>query len=403
MKSILLTTTALVAFAGAAAAEGHTGVSFSGEASLGYNDDDRQGNTEGFYWDAELGVALAAELDNGVMAGAEFTIDFSDNNLGDVLESAGYVLSLTTEDAGLFFGDVSFAAEKHWVATGWMRSDKFSEADGETAIRGDLKVGGFDTSISYVLSNNEGTRTVENDIDQLSLGARGDIGNFNISIAYQAQSDEAAGFYSARPAVIAPALADPDLPFQGDPTLPDFNPAVVGTDIRGDNGDFTAAETFGISVGTTVAGANVRLAYADNSVTDSIGLSASYPVGPVTLSAAYVVESDSDDSWRLRAVYADGPVSLTANYEERIGIARYNVEGSYDLGNGVVARAGYLDRDNWNGEAFYVSGTYDLGSGAELLVSYAEANDTLTGFRADDEVGAPEYQVGTTVEVSFKF
>ncbi len=61
----------------------------------------------------------------------------------------------------------------------------------------------------------------------------------------------------------------------------------------------------------------------------------------------------------------------------------------------------YLDRENWTGDAFYVAGEYDLGSGAMLLVSYAEANDA--GFAGDDEVGAPEYQVGTTVEVSFKF
>lgn len=37
MKNILLTTTALVAFAGAAAADGHTSVSHALSAELGYN------------------------------------------------------------------------------------------------------------------------------------------------------------------------------------------------------------------------------------------------------------------------------------------------------------------------------------------------------------------------------
>lgn len=370
MKSILLTTTALVAFAGAAVAE----VTFSGEASLGYNDDNRQGNTDGFYWDGELAAALTQELDNGVTAGVEFTVDFSDTNLGDNLESAGYILSLTTENAGLFFGDVGFAAEKHWVAAGSMFADGFSEADGETALRGDIVYGAVDASISYVLANNDGVLTQVNDLDQLSLGLTADLGNFSIAAAYQADSNEAANFYNG-----------------------------LG---GADNGDFANAEIYGISASTTVAGATIRLAYADNSVRDSIGFSASYPVGPVTLSAYYVIESLDEDGFGLRAVYADGPVSLTANYEQRVngaGIAveRYNVEGAYDLGNGLVARAGYLDRENWTGDAYYVAGEYDLGGGAALLVSYAEANDA--GFRADDEVGAPEYQVGTTVEVSFKF
>lgn len=380
MKSILLTTTALVAFAGAAVAE----VSFSGSAALGYNDtlllnaDDEQVGNNGFYWEGDLVVNLTQELDNGVTAGVQFDFDFADTSLGDPLVSGGYILSLTTENAGLFFGDVAFAAQRHWVATGWMASDKFSEADGETAIRGDVAFGGFDASVSYVIADSDGDLSGEDgdDLDQLSIGARGDVGNFNVSLAYQAEA-----------------------------TLTgDYDPRGAG------NGDFYNEETFGVSVGTTFAGASVRLAYADDTNGDSLGVSASYPVGPLTLSGAYVSESRGDDSWRARAVYSDGPVSLTANYEVRttrsgadigVGVWRYNVEGSYDLGNGLVARAGYLDRENWDGDAFYVAGEYDLGAGATLLVSYAEANHP--GFALDDEVGAPEYQVGTTVEVSFKF
>jgi outer membrane protein OmpU len=375
MKSILLTTTALVAFAGAAAAE----VTFSGSAALGYNDE-AVGDNDGFYWDGNLAVGLTQELDNGVTAGVEFDFDFSDTSLGDVLESGGYVLSLTSENAGLFFGDVGFAAEKHWVATGDMLGDSFSEADGETAIRGDVLFGNVDASISYVITNNQGTNTVENDVDQLSLGMTADFGQFSISAAYQAASDEIDGFYSDR-----------DEPIDG-------ANATFGT-----NGDFDQREVFGISAATTFAGATVRLAYADNSDTTSTGVSVSYPVGPVTVSGYFVNEENDDNSFGVRGVYADGPARFTANYEERRGVWRYNLEGSYDLGNGLVARAGYLDRENWNGDAYYVAGEYDLGGGASFLISYAEANDTLTSYRADDEVGAPEYQVGTTVEVSFKF
>ena len=40
MKRILLASTAIVAFAGAAAAESHIGISFTGSAELGFNDVD---------------------------------------------------------------------------------------------------------------------------------------------------------------------------------------------------------------------------------------------------------------------------------------------------------------------------------------------------------------------------
>ncbi len=58
MKRILLTSTALVAFAGAAAAD----VTWSGTAGLGYNDD----IDDGFYVDGDLDVTMSQELDNGV-------------------------------------------------------------------------------------------------------------------------------------------------------------------------------------------------------------------------------------------------------------------------------------------------------------------------------------------------
>jgi outer membrane protein OmpU len=303
-----------------------------------------------------------------VTAGAEFNFDFTDGNLGQALEAGGYVLSLTTENAGLFFGDTSFAAETHWATAGSMVADNFSEADGETVLRGDVTFGGVDASISYVIADANGDLSGDagDDLDQLSLGATADLGNFTLNLAYQ-DASVAAGSY---------------------------DPAV-------ENGDFNSDEVFGVSASTTFAGATVRVAYADNSVTNSTGVSLSYPVGPVNLSTYYVLEDAGDDSYGVRAVYADGPISLTANYEDRAGAPRYNLEGAYDLGNGLVARAGYLDRDAWTGAAYYVSGAYNLGGGASLLVSYAAADDA--GFAADDEVGAPEYQIGTTVELTFTF
>ena len=73
MKRILLTTTALTVLAGAAAADGHAGVSFSGDAELKYVAGDlinaavdADGGNDVFSWGLDLNIGATAELDNGV-------------------------------------------------------------------------------------------------------------------------------------------------------------------------------------------------------------------------------------------------------------------------------------------------------------------------------------------------
>ncbi|WP_377509493.1 hypothetical protein [Octadecabacter sp. R77987] len=124
----------------------------------------------------------------------------------------------------------------------------------------------------------------------------------------------------------------------------------------------------------------------------------------MTLGAYFVSEGGAlvADGYGISAEYADGPIAVSVNYEVLDdGLAAnttaedWSIEGSYDVGNGLTVLAGVADA----GEDFYVAGSYDLGGGATLLVSYADDQDTDSG----DEVGDPEYQVGTTVEVSFEF
>ncbi len=98
MKSILLTTTALVAFAGAAVADGHTGVSFGGDAALGYND--TTGDYDGFYWDSTLNVGYAQDLDNGVTAGVKFNIDIQED--GTAQGTTGGNTNLNADDWQVF-------------------------------------------------------------------------------------------------------------------------------------------------------------------------------------------------------------------------------------------------------------------------------------------------------------
>ena len=363
MKNTLLASTALVAFAGAAFAEGHTGISFSGSASLGYNSSDNVpfvgDDNEGFYSDLDLVAGFAAELDNGLTAAASLNLDNLDGTGSATEQGYDYTLSLTSETAGLYYGDTSFAAENHWASAGDMESDGFSEADGEVVLRGDVTFGDVSASISYALADANNLDNVIDDLTQLSVGVSADLGTFNVALAFQEETLEA---------------------YAG-------------------NGDFTANEVFGLSVGTTFGGADVRIAYAEDNNSDSLGVKASFPAGPVVATVYFVSESVGDDNMGINLAYSDGPLAVSLDVQDDQGVSKVGLEGSYDMGNGMTAFAGYLTTDNASEDRFYVAGNYDLGSGASVLVSYASDESNEDG----DEIGAGDYQDGTTVEISFAF
>jgi len=101
------------------------------------------------------------------------------------------------------------------------------------------------------------------------------------------------------------------------------------------------------------------------------------------------------NNWDVSAKYAEGAITATVKTDESEDWA---IEGTYDMGNGLTVAAGLADA----GDDMYVGGTYDLGGGASLLVSYADDSDADEE-GADNDIGAQDYQVGTTVAVSFKF
>ncbi len=381
MKSILLTTTALVAFAGAAAADGHTSITFSGNTEFGFNDNDPgtsdiviNDDEQGFYWNTDIDVSMSAELDNGLTASTSFEIDITgDPANSSTLTSDEWVASLEASNGGIFIGDTSFAAETHWQSAGDMEADGFSSADGENAIRGDFSAGGVDASVSYVITDADqvyvSTTTGDDDVDQLSFGIAGDFGMFSFTAAYQEESD-----------------------------------AVFGPVAEAANGDFNSDEVFGVSVGVSAAGADITVAYAEETNADeqSVGIEVAYPFGPVTATAYYVSEdsaADPDDNLGLNVAYSNGPISVEADFQDDQGVEKWALEGSYDVGNGLEVFAGVLNDNEGDSEDFYVAATYDLGGGAEVLFSYAEDEDGDN----EDEVGADDYQVGTTIELSFAF
>ncbi|GGL53681.1 porin [Wenxinia marina] len=384
MKSILLASASIVAFAGAAAAE----VTFEGSATVGYQDTDSPAKADddyGFYWDATLSTTFSMELDNGVTAAATFDIDVADDDTSIDLESAGYLFSLTADMGAMYFGETAFAAETYWSPVGDMEQDGFSEADGETVLRGEVMFGGVTAGASYVVAD-AGNDMVEDSsdqiVDQLSVGATGEFAGFTFAVAYQEESDFADD-------------ADED--------------AVSGLyDPVDENGDFNPDEVFGVRVGATFAGADIALGYAQNMTDDasSLGVQASYPIGPITATAYYVLEEidgvdDVEDNYGLTVAYASGPIAATADYDYDQGTNKFNVDGSYDIGNGVMVVAGLeYQTDPDKGTDYYAGVVVDLGSGAEVLAAYAEDGDDDD---ADQEIGTYELEDGITVEASFTF
>lgn len=345
MKRILLASASIVAFAGAAAAE----VIFGGSATLGYNDTVE----EEFYWDSNLGVTFTQELDNGLTAGVSFDFDIADRNLGTGLSSGGFVLSLTSDMGGLYFGDVDPVGDSEWGGVGGSAvagfNDKdvhFDVAEFEAMLRGEVMFGGIEGFVSFGVDT-DGVGLATADVDAMQIVVKGSFGNFNGTLAYQEE----------------------------------FGPT---------------PEILALSVGTSFVGADVTLAYETDQTESSIGVGLSYPIGPVTAGAYYTSNEIADDSFGVSADYASGPIAVSAFYDVDQGDdGSFGVEGSYDVGSGIMIMAGLVD----NGDAYYVAGTYDLGGGASLLVAYADdSNNAL-----NDEIGDPGYMAGITAELSLSF
>lgn len=393
-SAILLASVALSAFAGAAAAE----VSFSGVAHLGYNDTDataamsaRSGtvadDNDGFYWGATMTASLSQALDNGITAGATVNFDIQDDDGTSTasttdLMTDDYVLSLTSENASIYFGDTGVAGSKYWASAGDMESDgftsDFTDATNEDAVlRADINYGGVELSVSTIVVQADNTNSKQ---DQTSASLRTTLGGVTITAATQEKA----------------------------------------TELGSSADDFNANAVWGVSAAMAVAGANVTVAYAEtdtgaNGTNSSTGIKVAYPVGDVTVTAYYVDENPSaanlsghngDENYGIAVAYAAGDVAVTLDYQDDQSIAKTSLDVTYDLGNGLTLLAGMYDEDGNatvadDGTDSYVAASYSLGGGASLLVAYANA-DTKGAIKAD-EVGTPDYQDGTTLELSFAF
>lgn len=369
MKSILLASASIVAFAGAAMAQS---ITFGGSAELGFNDEEE----DGFFYSADLDVTFSTTIDNGLTATATFTLPIASDNLGNTSIGVddNYVLSLASEGfGGLYFGDTSFAAEKHWDAGFAMASDGFSEQDNETVLRGDGVLNDWELSVSAIIADADNDRSGSGGsgrdyLDQISIGGSGSFGNFLIDLAYQEESSIGAG------------LA------YGDETV-----ATSAGVYDSNNEDFNPNELLAAAVGATYGGADLKFAVARDNTADttSYGVLVRYPVGPVAVYGSYTFEPDfADDSWKVGADYESGAITASVYYESEIGVEDFGIEAGYAYDENTNIYVGYIDSDG-----AYAGARIGVGSNAYVEASYAEFTDA----------GPTEFRQGTTLMVGLTF
>ncbi len=345
MKRILLTSTALVAIAGAAAAD----VSLSGEASFSYND------ATGYADAVSITASGSQALDNGYTASASLTIS-------DANTVAGGDISVASDTASLTYhigGDGDGAAHI---------GDNLSQMSSTvTAVFGD----GTATNSDITASMTFGGATLRASLDgnAYELGVSTDLGGTALNMGVTEGGDFG-------------------MTMAGSASAVDYT---VG---------FASDNDYAINASTTAGGADLGLNFG----TDGWDLSASMPLGAATVgltfddasdytvsidttmeSVALGLEIDQDNAWTMTAGYSAGDVGLDFSTSSA---NTWSLDATYDMGNGITAGVGTT-----NASAMYAEVNYDLGGGAALAIEHGDGSDG-----PDDDIAA-----GTTLEVSFSF
>ena len=390
MKRILLTTTALTMTAGIAAAE----VSITGDFRLGFNDTDSNskmvgtapvnavitvdpitgartvvagtagvgytaaGTTDkklGIYNDAGVTFALSSTMDNGMTAGV--TLDMSGDDGAQAQDS--YTFNLANDATSVVFGSTEYSSRDNWTSAGDMATDNWANqnSDDRNILKATTNVGGLKISASTSVA--AGVSTASSDPVSLTIG--GSLGGASYVIVSEGSKMGLAA-----------------------------TTAVGGATLT------TAYSTSEASVGGTESATLMNT---------STGVKVAYPMGAITATASYVMESIADtadttggDTWDIAAVWTSGDTAVTFKTDED---SNNSVEGSTKLGAATVA-AGMSDYL----EDMYLSVTNPLGGGASIMASYAIDGDdgvALGSGSAGDEVGGPDLQEGLTVELKFAF
>lgn len=325
MKKILLATTAIVAFAGAASAE----VRLSGFAEMGVSGGNGAGRDgeEQFHNDISITFNASGETDGGLKFGVKAQID---NNNGR--EPNGPVV---WDDESVFI----------------------------SGAFGKLTLGETDGALDWALSEIYAGSSINDDHSTHSGGY------FNSGLDAIYDNQIARYEYSFGDFAFGASVElddNPDFAGVDDPltTVVETTGAYVQGDVNWAIGGKWSGDVAGTNVGFGAA-------YQSNNVYDIFGFTASAQLaGGFTANGEYIdLDGKSGhDSWiGVAAGYAAGPLLVQVNYGVFNEVVGSDVEGygavvNYDLGGGVVAMAGYGhgDTDAGNGAG---DSTWSVGLG----------------------------------------
>jgi len=361
MKRILLTSTAMVAFAGAAAAD----ISFSGTAEFSYNS-----LTATYGSDTTITAAASQELNNGYTASVSFTID--PDALTAALEgdedaiTAGSITISNDSSSITYHGNPGSGVGAAYIGTG--ASDMMTDNEITFGDDGDDQV---NETAEITASTTMAGATIRASLDgsDLQLGVSTDLGG----TALDAGFDNATGAFG--------------LQIGGDASGVSYT---LGMD---------SENNYGLNAGITAGGADITVDFGDA----GWKVGASMPLGVATVGVsltdqeAWEVTVDtaldavalgmtvSKADWSMTADYAAGDVTLGFSTDKA---GEWALDAGYDLGNGITAGAGTSKIDG-----NYVDVAYDLGGGASATIMYGSQEDA----------GADDIAEGTTIKVSFAF
>ncbi|OUS04142.1 hypothetical protein A9Q96_14360 [Rhodobacterales bacterium 52_120_T64] len=315
MKNVLLTTTALVLFAGAAAAE----VSWSGGADIGYNDSD-EFDTDLFY-DANVDLLGSFDLGDGYAATISYGFDLEVDELSN---DDNPTIEITAPFGSLKGGDLNDkgASEYFYKDRDGMSVDvENHDTKARFDVRALAEFGAFGVAV--------GTQDADPDTG-LNFGAGGTFGDVTVGFGFD-DEDNAGGQRTAVSADMA------------------FGAASIGVSYASIDG---GQDSTGIAVGYDVsADLSVGVYYADNSVDGgNYGGSVDYAMGDLTVGLYY----DFIDA---------------GDYNQ------FGIDASYALMDNVTLYVGYLDLDGEvtsDDDGGYVGVVYAINDNLSATISYAE-------------------------------
>ncbi len=287
MKNVLLATSALVAMAGAASAE----ITLTGKANVEYN------SLSGMTYTTAVDLGATTELNNGVTAGMSWGADLAavapfitfdnypvvwiESSIGKMTAGQANKVKPASNHFKAGYGTTNFGAGSYVAAN--------------AAVRADASFGGFDVSVSEILSGGS----------DLRLGVSGSMGSVDFGLGYAM----AGGAFGLNAGTTFGAFDVKASYFSGDGSY--------GVELGYDMGN-------GIELSAAYAAASwkVGAGYKSGAITAKLGYNST---GAVSLDGTYAINSD----WKALAGYNSGTSDIY-------------VGTTYDLGAGASVYAAYV-------------------------------------------------------------